>query len=179
MIESPSPEDATRSFQGQAHAASENLRFAVRDHQEMIRGADLKAEVLGIFLTATFAAVSWEGRISTASTKGWLGIVATITALAAFFCVGCTLWPRSDPWADLMLGNYTPSRVLYPQTQAIPGDTIAENVQRALTTDWPSELTYELRKISRIRLAKQTWFRVALLASGASISAVALRLFVR
>ena len=71
----------------------------------MIRGADLKVEVLGIFLTAVFAAVAWEGNISTATLGAWLGIVATLSALAAFFCVRGVLWPRSDRWLEVPFGG--------------------------------------------------------------------------
>ncbi len=179
MNDSSAPHAATDAQEVRQETAAANLRFAMSDHQEMIRGADLKAEVLGIFITAVFAAVAWEGHISTRTAGGWLGIVATLGALAAFFCVGGVIWPRSVPRDDVPLGGYTPSRVLYPPAQAAAGHTVSEEAKRALHTDWPSELTYELWKISRIRSAKQHWFRAALITSGASVVALAVRQFVQ
>lgn len=168
----------TQAHEERAAAAAENLRFAMNDHQEMIRGADYKAEVLGIFLTAVFAAVAWQENISASTFGGWMGILATLSALAAFFCVGGVLWPRSDRWLELPLGGYTPSRALYPPVLRDPGHTVSEQAKRALHTDWPSELTYELWKISRIRAAKLKWFRAALIISGISVLAVTVQLLV-
>lgn len=179
MNASPAPQATSHAQEVREEAAAENLRFAMADHQEMIRGADLKAEVLGIFITAVFAAVAFEGHISMRTVGGWLGIVATLGALAAFFCVGGVIWPRSDPRHAVPLGGYTPSRVLYPPEQAGPEHTVSEHAKRALHTDWPSELTYELWKVSLIRSAKQKWFRAALIASGASVLAEAVRQFVQ
>jgi hypothetical protein len=176
MNRSSDSQHAADSPEALRDIAEENLRFAMYDHQEMIRGADLKAEVLGIFPTAVLPTVAWQGEISTSTLGGWLGIVATLSALVAFFCVGAVLWPRSDPRRDVPLGDYTPSRVLYPPLQPGPGQTVSDHTRRALHTDWPHELMYELWKISRIRSTKQKWFRCALVASGGSVVAVAARL---
>ena len=178
MNRSSSAEHAADTLEARRAIAEENLRFAMSDHQEMIRGADLKAEVLGIFPTAVLPTVAWQGEISTSTLSGWLGIAATLSALVAFFCVGAVLWPRSDPRRNVPLGDYSPSRVLYPPLQPGPGQTVSDHTRRALHTDWPSELMYELWKISRIRSVKQKWFRGALIMSGASVVAVAVRLIV-
>jgi hypothetical protein len=172
----PSPQVRAQGHDELEVAAAENLRFAISDHQEMIRGVDLKAEVLGILPTAVLPAVAWQGDTSTATLGGWLGIVAIVTALAACFCVGGVLWPRSDPSRVVPLGGYTPTRVLYPRAKPSPAHTVSEETQRALQTDWTSELTYELWKISGIRTAKQKWFRGALITSGAAMVTVAARL---
>ncbi len=179
MNASSNPQATAHAHEARAAAAAANLRFAMSDHQEIIRGADLKAEVLGIFLTAVFAAVAWEGNITTSTVGGWMGIVATLSALAAFFCVGGVLWPRSDRWLEVPLGGYAPSRALYPPVPNGPGHTVSEQAKRALHTDWPSELTYELWKISRIRAAKLRWFRAALIISGISVLAVTVQLLVQ
>ena len=178
MSASSDPHLTAQAHDAQAVAAAENLRFAMHDHQEMIRGADYKAEVLGIFLTGVFAAVAWQDNISASSFGGWMGILATLSALAAFFSVGGVLWPRSDAWVEVPLGGYTPSRALYPPVLRGPGHTVSEQTKRALHTDWPSELTYELWKISRIRAAKLKWFRAALIMSGISVLAVTVQLLV-
>lgn len=179
MNASATPQKSAYAPDEKKVSAAENLRFAIADHQEIIRGSDLKAEVLGIFLTATSATIAWEGSISSLTMGGWLGIAATIATLVAFYCVGGVLWPRSDPWRDLPLGDYMPSRILYPQCDSEPGYTVREHATRALVTEWPSELAYELLKLSRIRCAKQKWFRLALIASAASVFAISVRLFVR
>ena len=157
---------------------AEHLRFAITDHQETIRAIDLKSEVLGIVLTVLLAVAEWEGHISASNLRGKIGVVAAAAALVAFLLIGCVLWPRSDPWRRVLLGGYSPSRVLYPPTAKSPDNNVAARAQRALTTDWVSELTFELGKLACIRDSKRFWFRGALVLSAIAVLAVGIRLFV-
>jgi len=157
--------------------AAENLRFAISDHQETIRGADLKAEVLGFLISGVLTVATIEGQASTADLNGWVGIVAIIAALAALVFIGLALWPRTDPWPPVRLGTYAPSRVLYPPVNANSQRDVASAAAAAIRTPWVAELTFELAKLSGIRALKQRWFRWALTASGVAIFAVAVRLF--
>jgi hypothetical protein len=118
-----------------------------------------------------------EAGISTTCWYGWLGVISVLTALCALCFVGLVLWPRSNPWRALAMGVYTPVQVLYPPGRLGPQDTVASWAAAALSTEWVSELTYELLKLASIRAAKQLWYRWALATSGASIVAAAVRLF--
>ena len=158
-------------------AATENLRFAITDHQETIRGTDFKAEVLGIAVTGLLAIVTLEGAVSLSGWNGQLGIAGTLTSLAALAFVGLVLWPRTTPWKQVRLGGYKPSGVLYPPAKPDASRDVPRMTHDALAADWPSELTFELSKLAVIRGAKQMWFKWALAATGLSILAIAIRLF--
>lgn len=158
-------------------AAAENLRFAVTDHQETIRATDVKAEVVGILLTVLFGVAEWKGHLSTSGISQCVNTVAALSALIAVACVGRVLWPRSDPWRDVPLGEYTPTRVLYPLKAAPPGQHVKSRAELAAGTDWVCELTYELAKLAIIRDAKKFWFRAALVLSAVTLVAVAIGLF--
>lgn len=162
----------------QRREAIEGLRLAVADHQESIRAADLKAEVLALVLTALLAIAVGGGSASTSTLGGWLSIIAALAALIALVSVGTVLWPRSDPWRDIPLGSYMPSRVLYPGEMKAPGDHIQSQAQKAVGTDWPRELTYELAKLATISSRKRFWLRVALTVGVVSLVAVGVKLFV-
>jgi hypothetical protein len=161
-----------------AETASENLRFAITDHQETIRATDIKAEVAGILLTVLVAISAWKGDFATTGACYWINTVAALAALAAVACVGRVLWPRSDPWKNVPLGNYAPSRVLYPANALPPGQNIKSRADLAVATDWVSELTYELAKLAFIRDAKRWWFRAALSLGSITLLADAIGLFV-
>jgi hypothetical protein len=172
--------NGTHSAPASSHAqatAAENLRFAIGDHQEIIRGTDIKAEVMAVLIGGVLTVLTLEAGISTTSWYGWLGVISVLTALCALWFVGLVLWPRSNPWRALPMGGYTPTQVLYPPGKLGPQDTVASRTAAALSTDWGSELTYELLKLASIRAAKQLWYRWALATSGASIVAAAVRLF--
>ena len=159
-------------------AAAENLRFAVGDHQEIIRGTDIKAEVMAaVLIGGVLAIVTLEGAISTECWYGWLGVISILMALSTLAFVGIVLWPRSNPWRALAMGGYTPVQALYPPGKLGPQDTVASRATAALSTEWVFELTYELLKLASIRATKQFWYRCALATAGASIVAAAVRLF--
>lgn len=159
-------------------AASENLRFAVNDHQEMIRGTDLKGEVLGIAITGLLTVIAFEGSVSTTCLNGWIGIGSVACSLVAFVFVGLVLWPRTDPWRAVSIRGYTPSRVMYPPAEADPARDVQCMARDAIGTNWPAELSFELAKLAVIRAAKQNCFRWALGATGLAILLVSIRLFV-
>jgi hypothetical protein len=153
------------------------LRFAIDDHQEIIRGTDIKAEVMAVLIGGVLTVVTLEGGISLECWYGWLGVISILTALCTLGFVGLVLWPRSNPWRALVMGGYTPVQVLYPSGKLGPQDTVASRAAAALSTEWALELTYELLKLAAIRAAKQLWYRWALVTAGASIVAAAVRLF--
>jgi hypothetical protein len=160
-----------------AETASENLRFAITDHQETIRATDIKAEVVGILLTALVTILVWKGGFAAGGACHWINTAAALSALAAVGCVGRVLWPRSDPWKDVVLGEYTPTRVLYPSKDFPPGHNIKSRADLAVGTEWVCELTYELAKLAVIRDSKRGWFQAALLLGGITVLAIALGLF--
>jgi hypothetical protein len=158
--------------------ALENLKFAITDHQETIRATDVKAEVVAILLTVLVAISVWKGGFAATGACHWINTAAALAALAAVGCVGRVLWPRSDPWKNVPLGNYTPTRVLYPSKAFPPGDTIKSRADLAVGTDWLCELTYELIKLAFIRDAKRRWFHAALSLGAITLLAVAVGLFI-
>lgn len=159
-------------------SAAENLRFAIGDHQETIRGTDLKAEVLGVVIAGLLGVVAFEGPVSTSGANGWMGVIAILTSLCALLFVGFVIRPRTNPWKQVRLGDYKPTGALYPPAESDAQRDIPRATHDALITDWPSELTFELSKLAAIRGAKQMWFKWALIATGASILVIAARLFV-
>lgn len=157
--------------------AAESLRFAFADHQEIIRGTDIKAEVMALLVAAVVTVLTLENGISTACFRGWLGVASVVFSLVTLGFVGLVLWPRSNPWHSIPLGAYKPSGVLYPPVKLGPGESVGSRAAAALTTDWVSELTYELQKLASIRAAKQCWYRCALVAAAIAVAAAAVRLF--
>jgi hypothetical protein len=165
------------SIENQRSLAAQHLRFALTDQQEIIRGTDVKSEVLGIWSTALLAIVVLQGAPSLSSWSGWFGCVAVICTLGAFFCVALSLWPRNDPWMEVSLGAFRPSRILFPSAAADPQRDIQRIVDNALNTDWVSELAYELSKLATIRTTKRFWVRIALALVCVAQLATGCRLF--
>lgn len=157
-------------------AAAENLRFAISDHQEIIRGTDIKAEVMALVVAAVLTVLTLEKEASAPAFR-CLGITSVIASLLTIGFVGLVLWPRSNPLPSVPFGNYKPSEVLYPPLKPRRGETLGSWADASLATDWVNELTYELHKLVSIRASKQRWYRCALIAAALSIIAAAVRLF--
>jgi hypothetical protein len=132
---------------------------------------------MAVLIGAVLAVVTLEGGISTKCWYGWLGVISILAALCTLGFVGLAVWPRSNPWRALAMGGYTPTQVLYPSGKPGPQDTVVSRAAVALSTDWVSELSYELLKLASIRAAKQFWYRWALVGAGISIAMAAVRLF--
>jgi len=155
-----------------------HLRHVLTDQQEIIRGTDVKSEVLGIWSTAILAIVILKGNPSLTSCSGIIGCVALFSTVAAFFCVATSLWPRNDPWTEVSLGSFRPSRILFPPASANPQQDIPRMVSDALNTEWVSEFAYEVSKLATIRDSKRKWLRVALVLVCISQFATGLRLLI-
>src|ERR1700689_2853822 len=69
-------------------AAAENLRFAINDHQEIIRGTDNKGEVMAVLVGGVLAVVTLESGVSTKCWYGWLGVISILAALGSLGFVG-------------------------------------------------------------------------------------------
>jgi hypothetical protein len=126
------------------------------------------------------AVLTLEGGISTScGLYGYLGAASVFLCLLTLGFVGLVLWPRSNPWPlSIPAGAYTPTQVLYPAGRPSPGESVVSRATAALSTDWVSELTFELHKLAAIRVAKQFWYKWALVSAAVAVIAAAVRLFV-
>lgn len=149
----------------------ECLLHAVADAQGTIRAYDTKAEVLGILLTLAVGITNFTllqetlGPLSQA-----LLVVSWVIGLIAIVFLGLVLHPKSKLFKDIKYGNYSPTGAYFlAGVTASPETTIASLAERAASTDWVSELTFENMKLSLIREHKDGVFKTALRLSGVTV----------
>ena len=155
------------------------LKHAMEDAQETIRAYDTKAEILGILLTLAIGITNytlfehctgWPKRILLSS---W------IVALVAIILLGLVLHPRRNPFKNIALGNYIPSGTYYlSNLSSAPQNTVSSLADKAINTDWISELMYENMKLSAIRDHKHCWFSWALKLTGIAILLIAISIII-
>ncbi len=146
------------------------LKHAIDDAQETIRAYDTKAEILGILLTLAIGITNYAlFEHSTGCPKKFL-LGSWIIALLAIAVTGMVLYPKKNPFKNIALGNYTPSSTYFlTGLSSSPQYTVTALADKAVNTDWVSELMYENMKLSAIRDYKHNCFTWALRLSGVTI----------
>lgn len=150
------------------------LKHAIEDAQETIRAYDTKSEILGILLTLAIGITNFTIlERSTAYTK-WFLFSSWIVALLAIGVLGVVLHPKKNPFKNIALGNYTPSGAYFMSNlPSSPANTVTILAEKAMNTDWVSELMYENMKLAAIRDHKYYWFTWALKLTGITILLIA------
>lgn len=138
------------------------LLAGVQDAQEIIRAVDVKAEILAAFVALIVVLVQWILDDDSLPIVEGCGMLAGILAIVSVWMLGKVLVPRRKHRPEINIGAYSPKEVFYPPVSTDPQLDVTEFARRARETDWVSELTFELFKLSRIREDKETWFRRAL-----------------
>lgn len=146
------------------------LLHAIADTQATIRSYDTKAQISGVFLTLLVGVINLHAPKYTSATASFSSWLATLLALIGASVLGFVLFPRKNPWKDVQLGDYAPKLAYYiPNPEAQPENSLAAVTERARSTDWGQELSYELLKLSCIRNVKHGWFRIGSIAGGLSV----------
>lgn len=146
------------------------IKHAIDDAQETIRAYDTKAEILGILLTLAIGITNYAlFEHSTGYSKKLL-LGSWVIALAAIAVAGFVLHPKKNPFKNIALGNYIPNGTFFlANLSTSPQNTVTTLVDKAVNTDWISELMYENMKLSAIRDYKHNCFNWALRLSGITI----------
>lgn len=155
------------------------VKHAIEDTQATIRAFDTKAEILGILLTLAIGITNFAlldhatGIAKCLLTSSW------IMALIAIAVLGLVLHPKKNPFKNIDRGNYTPSGTYFLcNLSSSPQSTVTALADKAIKTDWVSELMYENMKLSAIRDHKHFWFTWALKLAGITILLIAISISV-
>lgn len=146
------------------------LKHAIEDAQETIRAYDTKAEILGILLTLAIGITNFTLLEHSKGCTKWILLSSWIVALVAITVLGLVLHPKKNPFANIAHGNYTPSGTYFlTNLPSAPQNTVSALTDKAVLTDWVSELMYENMKLSVIRDHKHRCFTLALRLTGFTI----------
>jgi hypothetical protein len=148
-----------------------NLRAAIADSQQIIRAYDTKGQILAAFLAVFIGAVHLALTNHPPDSAVLCGQVATLSALVGILLIGAVLFPRSDPWANVQLKEYTPTRVFHPATVQGPDITLPAYVAQVQATRWLWELSFEMLKLASIRARKRLLLKWALLVTALTVIA--------
>lgn len=155
------------------------LMHAIDDSQEAIRAYDTKAEILGVLLTLVVGMTNYALFEHSAGHLRTLLLVSWLAALVTVLVTGFVLYPRKNPFKKIELGTFVPSGTYYlTNSSASPQDTVAVLANKAIGTDWVSELMYESMKLSAIRDLKHDCFILALRLSGLTILLIAMAVII-
>lgn len=150
------------------------LQHAIEDAQSTIRGYDTKAEILGILLTLAIGITNYEQLTQVAACSKLLLCAAWVSCLIALVALGRVLYPKSDPFQGIGLGTYSPQGIYFlSKVTASAQNTVSALADKALQTDWVSELIYENMKLSVIRDHKHVCFVAALKLAGVALALIA------
>jgi hypothetical protein len=76
-----------------------------------------------------------------------------VVALIAITALGFVLHPMTNPFKNIALGNFTPSGTYFlSNLSSAPQNTVTTLADRAINTDWVSELMYENMKLSSAQI---------------------------
>ena len=146
------------------------LKHAIEDAQETIRAYDTKAEILGILLTLAIGITNFTLLENSKGYTKWILMTSWIVALVAIAVLGLVLHPKKNPFTNIVHGNYTPSGTYFlSNLSSAPQNTVSALTDKAVATDWVSELMYENMKLSVIRDHKHNCFTWALKLTGITI----------
>ncbi len=156
---------------GRAEALS-CLQHAIADTQGTIRAFDMKANVLGIFLTVALGITNFAVRQSPTPISKFFVLVSWILGLAALAVLGLVLYPHKSTLNERQLGDYVPSATYFlHDVHAAHDKDVDARAAHALATDWVSELTYIHMKLSLIRDFKHAKFIQAMQLTAATLVA--------
>lgn len=148
---------------------------AIADNQGTIRAYDTKAEVLGILLTLAIGITNFTLLQHEISCSKWILASSWIIGLIAIAALGLVLYPKKDQFKNIGLGNYTPSGTYFLfNLSSTPQNTVTALANKAIDTDWVSELIYENMKLSVIRENKHHWFIYSLKLTGITLLLITL-----
>lgn len=146
------------------------LQHAIEDAQGTIRAYDAKAEILGILLTVAIGITNFTCLQHTSFYAKIFLIASWIAGLVAIGALGFVLHPKNDLFKKIAFGGYTPKQTyFFTKIESSPQNTVEELANKAINTDWVSELTYENMKLSLIREFKRCYFVFALRAAGVTL----------
>lgn len=144
----------------------ECLMHAISDTQDTIRYYDIKSEIIGALLSAFVAIINVTMmNVSFLPVKCFL-FLSLLFDFLAILSIGLVLYPRAVILKKINCGSYI-AKNTYLMVNHVK--TIPEQVDLVKETDWISELTFELSKLSLIRDRKRYFFKLVLLLSGASL----------
>lgn len=155
------------------------LMHAIEDTQATIRAFDTKAEILGILLTLAIGITNFTFLQNGIGYAKWILMGSWVVALIAIIVLGLVLHPNKNPFKNVDRGNYIPSGTYFLfHLSSSPQNTVTALADKAINTDWVSELTYENMKLSAIRDNKHYWFTWALKLAGITILLIAVAICV-
>lgn len=150
------------------------LKHAIEGAQETIRAYDTKAEIIGILLTLAIGITNVTCYQHNTAFAKCIILSSWIVALITIAILGLVLHPKKDPFKNIVLGNYIPSGTYFlSDLSSSPQNTVTILAEKAINTDWVSELMYENMKLSAIRDYKHCWFTLALKLTGITILLIA------
>lgn len=137
------------------------LLNAISDTQEIIRGYDTKAEILGILIALIVGLLNFNLLADYNNDAIVMALVgfATLFAIVSVFLMVAVLFPLKSPLDDIDLGDYVPKNSFHHIKPRNEKFKFKDIYSRLLETDWKSELLLELLKLSSIRERKRSWFR--------------------
>lgn len=141
------------------------LLSAVGDAQDAIRAHDTKAEILAGFVALLMGGIH-ALLPSDCTVPGVLATASIVLLGFALLCLGLVVYPRNAPTVNL--NGYIPQDVFFQPLNKRAPLAVAELANRAGTTDWLRELSYELLKLSHIRHRKTSCLKPALWLIGVS-----------
>jgi len=129
------------------------LMHSVEGAQETIRAYDNKAEILGILLTLAIGITNYTHFEHCTGWTKWMLLSSWVVALIAITALGFVLHPMTNPFKNIALGNFTPSGTYFlSNLSSAPQNTVTTLADRAINTDWVSELMYENMKLSSAQI---------------------------
>ena len=148
-------------------AASGNQQFlisALEDAQEVVRAFDVKAEILGVFLTLLVGllGIQYHHSSDPALWERVLAAIGAATMLVSMGCLGGLLWPSKKVIDRLDLGDFRPSHLYFLTKNDLNNMSVADLASKSKSVDWNTEIIWELAKVSVIRDRKRFWFNCAL-----------------
>jgi hypothetical protein len=145
----------------------ENLKCVLAENQETIRAFDTKSEILAVVLTLIVGVIqlAFPDSRHIQDTVFHTAINCLSAAgLVALAFVGFVLYPSRRPAERINLGSVKPKHAWYVTLNA--DLTVSKFLAQVKTTDWGSEIAYEVCKTAAIRDRKSYWFRWSLWVSG-------------
>ena len=138
------------------------LLHAINDAQLVVRAYDIKAEIMALLVTTSFAVFQFvEFGNSGAVISSFKYFSALLLLVGVIFLIA-VIYPILNPWKNVKLGEFIPSGVYFVNVDDSPDYTVPALAAKARAADWVAELTYELMKITEIRERKQKQFRWAI-----------------
>lgn len=155
-------------------ASIECLMHAISDSQDTIRYYDIKSEIIGALLAVFVGTTNVAIMSNSFSSVKCLLFLSLFFDFAAILSIGFVLYPRVTMFKNINHGSYIPKNTYFIVNNK---RTISEQVDLVNETEWISELTFELSKLSLIRDRKFFYFKPVILLSGMSLFFISLATF--